>query len=125
MQQPDDLNLSDAALCAMRDAGWIGPLVRNGATVVAPPRKPRKRSHHAAPKTAPTGLRVPQGVTWEDAKGKFTSRISVGRPVLRLGQCGATQEELDALGARWAAAAALRDAGATIEAIREAMDEAL
>jgi hypothetical protein len=60
-------------------------------------------------------------VGWNVGNGRFVSRLWVGsKGLLLVGTCAPVQSELDALGERYARLRALRDAGMTIEALREA-----
>lgn len=121
MNHPDDLNLSDAILTALRDAGWIGQLVRKDSARVRLERRGRTKAVKRPSVPMPTGLVLPPGVIWSAWAGRFLSRLHIDRlhAPLHLGKCGPCQADIDALGALWQRARALRDAGMSKSAIRE------
>lgn len=113
----DDLNLSDAILIALANAGWTGRLVPKGTETMTF-RKKRQQVHTI--KVMPAGLVVPRGLTWHKQAGRFYARLWVGgkKDMVHVGTCAPVQGELDALGERWAALDVLRKAGATLEELK-------
>lgn len=126
MQRPDDINLSDACLMALRDAGWIGKLVVKGAPKPQP-KAPRlaNRFRDARRKMypKPDGLHLPPGVEWDVDHGKLSVRVSIKHRMRRVCVCAPTQASADLAGELVLLARRLRDDGADLDTIRQCARE--
>lgn len=120
MRQPDDINLSDACLIALRDAGWIGKLVMKGAPKPQP-KAPRlaNRFRDARRKTypMPDGLHLPPGVQWSIDSGRCVVRVSIEHRMRHV--CMLPAERADLAGEIVLLARRLRDDGADLDTIRQ------